>query len=87
MQLLLIVVYTILISFTLSSIPGIGVLIAVSFLCNYFDLKEGYLILKPVASILASTGVILDIATSSFAATLIARQEKRADDVPAKEHI
>ena len=86
-QIASIVGYSMLISFSLGSIPGSGILIAVSLLCGYFDLKEGYLILNPAAPILVSIGVLLDIATNSFVAALIARREQLDDEVPVKDFV
>lgn len=86
-QMGLIVGSAMLVSFAVGSIPGFGVLVAVSLLCSQFDLQEGYLILIPVAPVLASVGVVLDIATCSFIAALVAKRQQMAEDIAVKEFV
>jgi len=82
-----VVLYTFLISFSLGSVPGLGAFVALSMLCTIYGsgYEEGYLILKPIAPILVSAAVLLDVASASFSSMLIARHEKMQKEIELSE--
>ena len=84
-----VILFSFLVSFTLGGVPGAGAFVALSSLCAAYGggYEEGYLILKPVAPLLVSVAVLLDVATASFASMLVARHEKAQDEVDIKEFI
>jgi aerobic C4-dicarboxylate transport protein len=89
MDLVWVVGFSFLASFTLSSVPGLGTFVALSSLCALYGrgYEEGYLILKPIASILVSFSVLLDVVTASFASMLVAHHEGMQADVDIKEFV
>lgn len=86
-EVLTVVGFSVLISFYLGSIPGLGAFAAIAILCGYHNLQEGYLILRPIASILVSAGVMLDVITSSLAAYLISKKEGNTDQIPVRDFV
>ncbi len=81
-KILFIAGFSILVSFTLGSVPGLGSYIAITLLCYQFDriwptfgLLQHYKILEPIKLILVCFGVLLDVVTAYLASYLIARQE------------
>jgi aerobic C4-dicarboxylate transport protein len=84
-----VILFSFLVSFTLGGVPGAGAFVALSSLCAAYGggYEEGYLILKPVAPVLVSVAVLLDVTTASFASMLVARHEKMQADVDIKEFI
>ena len=84
-----VVLFSFLVSFTLGGVPGIGAFVALSSLCAAYGggYEEGYLILKPIAPILVSIAVLLDVITASFSSMLVAKHEKMQDNIEAKELI
>ena len=84
-----VVLHTFLISFTLGSVPGLGAFVALSMLCTLYGggYEEGYLILKPIAPILISIAVLLDVASASFSSMLVAKHEKMRKDVEVADFI
>ncbi len=83
LQALWTILFTVLISLALGSVPGLGAYIAISTLCGIYGrgIQEGYLILKPIAPLLVSFGVILDVLASGFTSLLVARQVKVREEV------
>jgi hypothetical protein len=84
-KLLFIAGFSILVSFTLGSVPGLGSYVAITLLCYQFDriwptfgLLQHYKILEPIKLILVCFGVLLDVITAYIASYLIARQEDLA---------
>ncbi|MBN1413402.1 MAG: dicarboxylate/amino acid:cation symporter [Spirochaetales bacterium] len=73
---ILIMALSFLISFILYSSPGTGALTAISLLGIFYgrDTNENFLMLKKIAPILMSFGVLLDMATSIFTSFLISLQ-------------
>lgn len=84
-----VIVFSFLTSFTLGSIPGLGAFVALASLCSLYGsgYEEGYLILRPVASILVSFSVLLDVVTASFASMLVARHEKEQEEIEIREYV
>ena len=88
-DLLWVVGFSFLTSFTLGTVPGMGAFVALSSLCALYGggYEEGYLILKPVAPLLISCAVMLDVVTASFASMLIARHEDMIEEIEIKEFV
>ena len=88
-KILYVFVFSILISFVLGSLPGLGTYVAITLLSYQFDrfwptvgLLNHYKILEPIKLILVSFGVLIDVITASLAAYLIGYKEK---EVSVKE--
>ncbi|HUX20815.1 MAG TPA: cation:dicarboxylase symporter family transporter [Spirochaetia bacterium] len=80
---------SLLVSFLLGSVPGMGAFVALSLLCSSYGkgLEQGYLILKPVAPLLVSIGVLLDMVTASLVSLLVARHEGLQKEIEVKDYI
>jgi Na+/H+-dicarboxylate symporter len=78
-----------LISLTLGTVPGLGSYVALSTLCALYGrgLQEGYLILRPIAPLLISFGVLLDVLTSAFISLLVAKHEQIGNDVDVYDFV
>ncbi|MCD6122601.1 MAG: dicarboxylate/amino acid:cation symporter [Spirochaetales bacterium] len=89
MQILWVAGFSIITSFALISVPGMGVYVALSMMSAYYGkgLEEGFLILKPVMPLLVSAGVLLDVVTASLASYLIGRKEGLVDEVDIENFI
>jgi aerobic C4-dicarboxylate transport protein len=76
LQILWTTAFSLLVSLALGSVPGMGAYVALATLCGLFGrgLQEGYLILRPIAPLLISFAVLLDVLTSGFVALLVARK-------------
>ncbi len=81
LQILWVGVFSIVTSFFLFSVPGMGVYVSLSLLSGYYGrgIENGYLILKPVVPLLVSAGVLVDVVSASLVAYLIGKIEKLAD--------
>ncbi len=88
-QVLWVMGFSFLISFVLGSVPGLGAFIAVSMLCTLYGkgVEEGYLILKPIAPILVSFGVFMDVVTSAFVSYLAAVHGNMRREVEVRDFI
>jgi Na+/H+-dicarboxylate symporter len=89
LQVLWTLLFSLLISMTLGTVPGLGAYVALSTLCAIYGrgLQEGYLILRPIAPLLISFGVLLDVLTSAFVSLLVARHEQIAQDVDVYDFV
>ena len=89
LQVLWTILFTTLISLALGAVPGLGAYVAISTLCGIYGrgIQEGYLILKPIAPLLVSFGVFLDVLTSAFVSLLVARQEKVWQEVDVYDFV
>lgn len=69
------VLFTILVSFLVGAAPGQGAMVSLALLwaLSGHGLQEGYLIMQPVAPLLISTAVLLDVTTAALAAHLAGR--------------
>jgi aerobic C4-dicarboxylate transport protein len=76
-QVLLAMIYSFAVSFLLGPVPGRGAIVALYLLSTFHGrgLEEGYLILRPVAPVLVSVGVLLDVVTSAFISSVVTKQE------------
>jgi Na+/H+-dicarboxylate symporter len=89
-QVLWVMGFSIIVSFSLSQVPGMGAFIAISLLCQFYEgglYQEGFLILKPISPILVSAAVFLDVITSSLVALLICQQEDLQEQVYLKDFV
>jgi Na+/H+-dicarboxylate symporter len=88
-QVLWVMGYTFLISFTLSTVPGLGAFVALSVLCSLYGngVEEGYLIIQPIAPLMVSFGVLVDVITSAMATLFVARHEKAQKEVEVQDYI
>ena len=88
-QVLWTLLFSLLISLTLGTVPGLGAYVALSTLCALYGrgLQEGYLILRPIAPLLISFGVLMDVLTSAFVSLLVARHEQIAQEVDAYDFV
>ena len=89
LQVLWTIGFSFLVSLALGPVPGASAFVAVSLLCGLFGkgLQEGYLILNPIAPLLISAGVLLDVLTSAFVALLISRHAEVWEEVDVFEFI
>lgn len=88
-QVLWVMVYSFLISFTLSSVPGLGAFVALSVLCSLYGngVEEGYLIVQPIAPLLVSFGAMIDVVTSALATFLVAKRQNIQEEVEVQDFI
>jgi aerobic C4-dicarboxylate transport protein len=77
--------FSILVSFVLGSVPGLGTYVAVTLLCYQFDrfwptfgLLNHYMILEPIKFLLVSFGIFLDVITSYLSTYLVSLKENLA---------
>lgn len=84
-----VMIFSFLFSFTLSTVPGAGVFVALSGMCAIYGrgLEEGYLILGAAMPLLISFGVMLDVITSSFVGLLVAQHEEVHEEVEPADFI
>ena len=89
LQVLMTFGFSLLISLSLGSVPGMGSFVALSLLCAAFGkgMQEGYLILKPIAPIMISFGTLLDIITSGFVSLLVSRHVDLAAEVSPADYV
>ena len=88
-QFLWVILFSFLFSFTLSAMPGMGVLIALSSMCALYGrgIEEGYLVLGAIIPVLTSFGVFIDIMTAGLASVLIAKHEDSLETVETADFI
>lgn len=84
-----VIVATLAISFLLGSVPGSGVLVALSLLSSAYGrgMEEVFLILMPVVPVLISIGVFLDVITAGFIGFLVAHSERMKKRVDYLDYI
>jgi aerobic C4-dicarboxylate transport protein len=89
LQVLWTITFGLLVSLALGSVPGMGAYVALASLCGLFGrgLQEGYLILRPIAPLLISFAVLLDVLTSGFVALLVARKVGAWQAVDAQDFV
>ena len=71
------------------SVPGIGTLVALAFLCSRYagGLEEGYLLLVPAAPVLVGFSVLLDTVTAGIGSFMISIKEKGHREIYVKDFI
>ncbi len=89
LQVLWTIGFSFLVSLALGPVPGASAFVSISLLCSLFGkgLQEGYLILNPIAPLLISAGVLLDVLTSAFISLLISRYADVWEEVDLFEFI
>ena len=86
-QVLWAALFTILISFLVGAAPGQGAMVSLALLwaLSGHGQSEGYLIVQPIAPLLISTAVLLDVTTAALAAHLTGRGERGARPVALRD--
>ena len=86
-QILWAALFSFLISFVVGTTPGQGAMVGLALLWTMsgHGLREGYLILQPIASLLVSTAVLLDVTTAALAAHLVGRGERGVRPVTVRD--
>lgn len=81
--------FTILISFAAGAAPGHGAMASLALLWTLsgHGLREGYLIMQPLAPLLVGTGVLLDVTTAALAAHLAGRGERGGQPATPRDFI
>lgn len=81
--------FTILISFAAGAAPGHGAMASLALLWTLsgHGLREGYLIMQPLAPLLIGTGVLLDVTTAALAAHLAGRGERGGQPATLRDFI
>lgn len=76
-------------SFFTGSVPGIGVIVALSYLCQHYGkgIEEGFLLIYPVSALLVSFSVLLDTVTAGYASYLISFKDRGHKDIEVREFI
>ena len=89
LQVLWTLAFSLFVSLTLGTVPGLGAYVALSILCGIYGrgIQEGYLILRPIAPLLVSSGVLLDVLSSAFVSLLVAKHEQVAEDVEIHDYV
>ncbi len=89
LQVLWTLAFSLFVSLTLGTVPGLGAYVALSILCGIYGrgIQEGYLILRPIAPLLVSFGVLLDVLSSAFVSLLVAKHEQVAEEVEAYDYV
>ena len=88
-QVLWVALFTFLTSFALGGVPGLGVIVSLSLLWSLGGqgLPEGYLIMQPIAPLLISVGVMLDVTTSALAGHLVGRGVRGVRPIPVRDFV
>ena len=86
-QILWAALFSFLISFVVGTTPGPGAMVGLALLWTMsgHGLREGYLIMQPIASLLVSTAVLLDVTTAALAAHLVGRGERGVRPVTVRD--
>ncbi|MBN2738471.1 MAG: dicarboxylate/amino acid:cation symporter [Spirochaetales bacterium] len=84
-QVLWVIGASFLVSFTLSSVPGVGAFVAIQLMCQQYGqgFEDAYVRLADIKPLLISFAVVLDVAINAFTAFLIEFQNKNM----VKKHI
>ena len=88
-QVLWAAVLTYLVSFVVGAAPGQGAMVSLALLWTLsgHSLQEGYLIMQPIAPLLVSTAVLLDVTTAALAAHLVGRGERGVRPVTIRDFV
>lgn len=84
-----IMIFSLLTSFFTGAVPGMGVIVALAYICRHYGrgIEEGFLLVFPVSTLLVSFSVFLDTATAGFAAYLFSFRNKGHKDIEIKDYI
>ena len=88
-QVLWAALFSFLISFVVGTAPGQGAMVSLALLWTLsgHGLREGYLIMQPIAPLLVSTAVLLDVTTAALAAHLVGRGERGVRPVTMRDFV
>ena len=88
-QVLWAALFSYLISFVVGAAPGQAAMVSLALLWTLsgHGLQEGYLILQPIAPLLISTAVLLDVTTAALAAHLVGRGERGVRPVTLRDFV
>lgn len=86
-QVLWAALFSFLISFAVGTAPGQGAMAGLALLWTMsgHGLREGYLIMQPIAPLLVSAAVLLDVTTAALAAHLVGRRERGVRPVTVRD--
>ncbi len=94
LKVLYVLAFSILVSFALSAVPGLGAYVSLSLLSLQFDrfwptfgIASHYKILEPVKGLLVSLAVMLDVITAYLAAYVITRKQGQLATKDARDYI
>ncbi len=81
--------FSLLTSLLTGSVPGLGVVVALSTMCGLYGrgIEEGFLIVQPVLPLLMSFAVLLDVVTAALGTVVVSHSEGNKRDVYAKDFI
>lgn len=87
--LLWIAAFSLLTSFLTSSVPGLGVVVSLSFICSLYGrgIEDGFLIVQPIVPLLISFAVLLDTVTAALGSVIVSHSEDNRKDIYAKDFI
>jgi len=88
-QVLWAALFSFLISFVVGTAPGQGAMVGLALLWTLsgHGLREGYLLMQPIAPLLVSTAVLLDVTTAALAAHLVGRGERGVRPVTVRDFV
>ncbi len=93
-KVLYVLVFSVAVSFALSSVPGLGAYVSLSLLSLQFDrfwptfgIANHYKILEPVRDVLVSLAVMLDVITAYLASYVITRKQGQLASKEARDYI
>jgi Na+/H+-dicarboxylate symporter len=81
--------FSLLTSLLTGSVPGLGVVVALSTMCGLYGrgIEDGFLIVQPVLPLLMSFAVLLDVVTAAMGTVVVSHSEGNRRDVYAKDFI
>lgn len=76
-------------SFFTGTVPGIGVIVALAYICQHYGkgIEEGYLLIFPVSTLLISFSVLLDTAVAGYSTYLFSFRDKSHKEIEIKDYI
>ena len=88
-QIVWVIVTSCTLSFLLGSVPGAGLLVALTMLSAAFGrgMDDAYLILVPIVPVLAAISAVLDVMASAFVTTIVAIWEDNKRDIEPYEYV
>ncbi|MFO7849924.1 MAG: cation:dicarboxylase symporter family transporter [Spirochaetia bacterium] len=76
-------------SFLTGSVPGMGVVVSLSFICALYGrgIENGFLIVQPIVPLLISFAVLLDVVTAALGSVIVSHSEGNRKDIYASDFI
>ncbi len=89
LQILYVALLIFLVSFTLCSVPGMGVMVLLTIVSTIYGhgIEDGYLMFKPVLPLLLSFAVLVDVVTAGISSMIIAHLDGERNDIEIREFI